>query len=112
MQDYFSRTGTEASVLDIAIAADNGDDKAIECLTAYQDSLARGLASVINVFDPDIVVLGGGLSNLSRIYVGITELIDKYAFSDGIDTPVVSSKHGDSSGVRGAAWLWPLGSNY
>ena len=72
--------------------------------------MARALASVVNVLDPDVVVLGGGLSNLSRLYVTVPRLWTRYVFSDRVDTRLVSPRHGDSSGVRGAAWLWPPGS--
>ena len=61
---------------------------------------------MINVLDPDVVVLGGGLSNIAELYRDVPPLLASYAFSDGVDTPVLRAKHGDSSGVRGAAWLW------
>jgi fructokinase len=68
--------------------------------------LARSLAVVINLLDPDVIVLGGGLSNIVQLYAGLSALVGFYTFSDGIDTPIVRAAHGDSSGVRGAAWLW------
>jgi fructokinase len=68
--------------------------------------LARGLASVINVLDPDAIVLGGGLSNIDRLYENVPRRWGSYVFSDRVTTPLVKAKHGDSSGVRGAAWLW------
>ena len=74
----------------------------------YQDRLARSLATLINVLDPDIIVLGGGLSNILQLYAGLSALVGYYAFSDGIDTAIKQAAHGDSSGVRGAAWLWPV----
>ena len=74
---------------------------------SYEDRLARGLAHVINILDPDTIVLGGGLSNIERLYRNVPTLIQHYVFSDGVETPVVRAAHGDSSGVRGAAWLWP-----
>jgi fructokinase len=64
---------------------------------------------VVNIFDPDLIVLGGGLSNIERLYANLPPLISRYAFSDGVDTAVMRAAHGDSSGVRGAAWLWPNG---
>ena len=67
--------------------------------------LARSLAALINVLDPDVIVLGGGISNTETLYIGLPDLIARYAFSDGIRTKVVRAAHGDSSGVRGAAWL-------
>jgi fructokinase len=92
---------------EIAQAAGLGDRSAAECMKFYQDRLARGLAGVINVLDPDLIVLGGGLSNLASVYDNLTKAVSQYVFSDFIDTPIVPPLHGDSSGVRGAAWLWP-----
>jgi hypothetical protein len=76
--------------------------------TAIGERLARSLAALINVLDPDVIVLGGGISNIETLYIGLPDLIGRYAFSDGIRTRVVRAAHGDSSGVRGAAWLWPI----
>ena len=73
----------------------------------YEDRLARGLAHVINILDPDVVVLGGGLSNMDRLYTNVPAIWDRWIFSDRVDTQLRKAKHGDSSGVRGAAWLWP-----
>ena len=64
---------------------------------------------MINVLDPDKIVLGGGLCNIAQLYEQLPARVARYAFSDGIDTPIVRARHGDSSGVRGAAWLWPVG---
>ena len=75
-------------------------------LARYMDRLARGLASVINLIDPDAIVLGGGLSRISALYEGIPRLWGQYIFSDQIVTQLLPPVHGDSSGVRGAAWLW------
>ena len=69
--------------------------------------LARGLASIINVIDPDVIVMGGGVSNIEWLYSAVPERWGKWVFSDRVDTKLVRAKHGDSSGVRGAAWLWP-----
>ena len=91
---------------EIALAGAGGDKCALECLTVYQDRLARSLAVVINLLDPDVIVLGGGLSNMVQLYAGLSNLVGIYTFSDGIVTPIVRAAHGDSSGVRGAAWLW------
>ena len=77
-------------------------------LARHADRLARGLASVINVLDPDVIVLGGGLSNLAHLYTTVPKLLGRYLFSDGVATRLVPPRHGDSSGVRGAAWLWPI----
>jgi fructokinase len=95
---------------EIALAAAGGDKCAQDCLTVYQDRLARSLAVVINLLDPDVIVLGGGLSNMVQLYAGLTSLVGSYTFSDGIDTPIVRAANGDSSGVRGAAWLWSTAS--
>ena len=76
-------------------------------LVGYEHRLARALASVINILDPDVIVLGGGLSNISRLYDNVPRLWTKWVFSDRVDPRLVPNMHGDSSGVRGAAWLWP-----
>ena len=75
----------------------------------YERRLARSLAGVINILDPDVVVLAGGLSNVARLYANVPRLWTQHVFSDRVDTRLVKSLHGDASGVRGAAWLWPLG---
>jgi len=105
-RDYRSRTGNYLTAKEIALAASGGDKSAQECLTVYQDRLARSLSVVINLLDPDVVVLGGGLSNIVQLYEGLSSLTEIYTFSDGLDAPIVRATHGDSSGVRGAAWLW------
>jgi fructokinase len=84
----------------------------VDCLAAmqrYEDRLARGLAHVINVLDPDVIVLGGGLSNIARLYENVPRRWGRYVFSDTVATRLVPPLHGDSSGVRGAAWLWGKG---
>lgn len=91
----------------IAERAAAGDPAAEAALVRYEDRLARGLAMVINIVDPDVIVLGGGLSNLSRLYKSVPMLWPRYVFSDRVDTSLRPPHHGDSSGVRGAAWLWP-----
>ena len=88
--------------------AREGDAAAAAALARHADRLARGLAVICNVLDPDVIVLGGGVSNLAHLYEQVPGLLQQYAFSDVLDTPVVANRHGDSSGVRGAAWLWPL----
>lgn len=85
-------------------AADDGD-----AMVRYEDRLARALATVINVLDPGAIVLGGGVSNLERLYVNVPPLLARYVFSDSVRTRVVKAAHGDSSGVRGAAMLWAEG---
>ena len=69
--------------------------------------MARALASIVNVLDPDAIVLGGGMSNVNRLYTNVPALWAPYVFSDTISTRIVKAAHGDASGVRGAAWLWP-----
>ena len=103
-------TGKTSDAANIAAAADASDRTALECLAIYQDRLARSLAVVIKMIDPDMIVLGGGLSNIEFLYRDLVSRIEKYAFSDRLDTKVVRNIHGDSSGVRGAAWLWPASS--
>lgn len=88
------------------IAASNGKDERA-AMARLADRLARGLASVANILDPDVIVLGGGLSNVARLYDELPPLVEKYAFTLGAAPKIVKNKHGDSSGVRGAAWLWP-----
>ena len=100
---------TDGRALDatmIARAAGEGDANAIKALDDYCDLLARGLASVINVLDPDAIVLGGGLSNIAALYARVPAKWGEYIFSDSVSTRLVPPKFGDSSGVRGAAWLW------
>jgi fructokinase len=95
----------DASGLPARAAA--GEQTAIDALARHTDRLARGLAVVINILDPDAIVLGGGLSNMDHLYTELPRLIPTHAFSDVIATPILRNRHGDSSGVRGAAWLWP-----
>jgi fructokinase len=92
----------------LPVRAKAGDLAAIAALTRHADRMARGLAVIINVLDPDVIVLGGGLSNMDHLYVELPKLLKTYVFSDFVETPVLRNRHGDSSGVRGAAWLWPL----
>lgn len=90
----------------IAAAAARGDEAAAAALARYEDRLARGLAHVVNLLDPDVIVLGGGLSNVARLYQSVPPLVTRYAICAAIDVRLVPAKHGDSSGVRGAARLW------
>ena len=84
---------------------DKNEQRAIDALNDYVDQLARGLSLVCNILDPDIIVLGGGMSNISYIYENINDALKKYIFSNTFDTKIVKNVHGDSGGVRGAAWL-------
>jgi fructokinase len=110
-REYEMLTRHPMPARDIALAAAGGDAYALECLSLYQDRLARSLACLINIIDPDAIVLGGGLSNVNSLYLGLVEKIEHYVFSDSLDTVIYQAAHGDSSGVRGAAWLWPKGRN-
>ena len=83
-----------------------GDEEADETLERYENRMARSLAHVINILDPDVIVLGGGMGNIKRLYKNIPMIWGDYIFSDVVNTKLVSPVHGDSSGVRGAAWLW------
>ena len=107
-REYFSLSQKELLAEQIAEAEQSGEPDAVQSLAAYQDRLARSLAALVNVLDPDVIVLGGGISNINSLYLGLMELIGQHAFSDWIKTKVVRAAHGDSSGVRGAAWLWPI----
>ncbi len=107
--DHARVTGRSLDAATIAIAADSGDGAAQASLARLEHRLARGLATVINLLDPDVIVLGGGLSNIERLYQNLPPLLKDWCFSDQITTPVRPARHGDSSGVRGAAWLWPPG---
>ena len=91
---------------EIGALASAGDAAADTVLSLYEDRLARGLASIINVLDPHVIVLGGGVSNIDRIYERVPARLSRYIFSDAVATRIVRAKHGDSSGVRGAAYLW------
>src|SRR5262245_55703202 len=91
---------------DIAARAARGEPAAEASLARYEERMARALASVINVVDPDVIVLGGGLSNLARLYETVPRLWSRWVFSDRVDTRLARPVHGDASGVRGAAWLW------
>ncbi len=105
-REYAARAGVAASAAEIASRAEAGDALARTCLADYVDRLARGLAHVINVLDPDVIVLGGGLSNIGRLYDEVPRHWGRHIFSDHVATRLVAPRHGDSSGVRGAAWLW------
>jgi len=110
--DHTERTGITVSGREIVRAAASGDASATATLARYHDRLSRALASLINVLDPDVVVLGGGMSNLPGLPEATSALLPRHvlavgASSDPVLTRVVRAGHGDSSGVRGAAWLWP-----
>ncbi len=106
-RDHTATTGEALSGPEIAQAAEDGDAGAKATLARYTARLARALATVVNVLDPDVIVLGGGMSNLPSIAESVALQLPQHVFSDTVATRVVRHKHGDSSGVRGAAWLWP-----
>lgn len=106
MRDHRRATGEELDPAILAARAAEGDPAAEASLGRYEDRLARGLATVINLLDPEVIVLGGGLGQISRLYERIPLLWGVYVFSDHVATRLVRPRHGDASGVRGAAWLW------
>jgi fructokinase len=107
VSDFRRATGQQLPAEEIVGRAVAGDLAATLCLDRYEDRLARALASVINLFDPDVIVLGGGLSNIASLYLAVPARWSAFVFSDVVVTRLVKAAHGDSSGVRGAAWLWP-----
>jgi len=105
-RDLQAATGIVSPAVAIAERAAAGDGDCEAALRRYEDRLARGLAQVINILDPEAIVLGGGLANIARLYDNVPRLWGQYIFSDAVATLLLPPKHGDSSGVRGAAWLW------
>jgi len=106
-RDHRQVTGADSSAAEIARRAAAGDVRCAATLARYEERLARALAGVINLLDPDVIVLGGGLSNLESLYRNVPRLWLPHVFSDEVRTRLLPNRHGDSSGVRGAAWLWP-----
>jgi fructokinase len=106
-RDHERAAGVRATGREIGAAAAAGEPAAVAALDRYVDRLARGLASVVNVVDPDVIVLGGGLSNLAGLAERISAALPAWVFSDRVAARVVRNRWGDASGVRGAAWLWP-----
>jgi fructokinase len=109
--DYQRASGIELKGAEIVAKCAAGDPAAIATMERYEDRMARALAHVVNLLDPDVIVLGGGLSGIARLYENVPPKLREYVFGTEADTPIVAAKHGDSSGVRGAAWLWPLSGN-
>lgn len=109
-RDFAAVSGRSLSAEQIAQFAAEGDAACAAALVRYEDRLARALASVINILDPEVIVLGGGLSKLKGLYQNVPAVWGRYVFSDRVDTRLVPAQHGDASGVRGAAWLWENGS--
>jgi fructokinase len=105
-RDHALTTGTEMTTHDIVLRAEAGDVDCDETLCRYERRLAKGLAHIINVLDPDVIVLGGGMGNIERLYSRVPMLWGEWVFSDTVRTRLLTPEYGDSSGVRGAAWLW------
>ncbi len=108
VEDYQRATGLIRDGATIVAAAHGGEAAAEAALDRYISRLGRALAAMCNLLDPDVIVLGGGMSNVDALYERLPPVVAHYIFSDSFETPIVRAKHGDSSGVRGAAWLWPL----
>ena len=108
-RDFRQATGEDIATPEIVARAERGDEAASAALERYEERMARALAVVLNILDPDVVVLGGGLSQVARLYERVPRLWQEWAFSDRLDTVLKPPVHGDSSGVRGAAWLWGPG---
>ena len=104
--DHQLHGGRGNTAKEIIALAEQGDKLAESALQRYEDRMARALATVINIVDPEIIVLGGGMSNITRLYRNVPTLWEQYVFSDHVATKLAAPAHGDSSGVRGAAWLW------
>ena len=104
---YNDAGGQAQNPKEILEQAAQGHKLAEKALQDYANRLARALASIINVLDPDVIILGGGMGNISRLYENVPAQWQQYVFSDRVDTQLLPPTHGDSSGVRGAAWLWP-----
>jgi fructokinase len=107
-KDYARATKSPLRGPEIIARSAAGEAAALAALDRFEDRLTRALAGVINLLDPDVIVLGGGASQISQLYKNVPGRLKEHVFGKEADTPVVPAKHGDSSGVRGAAWLWPL----
>lgn len=106
--DYHRATGISLKGPEIIARSNAREAAALAALDRFEDRLTRGLAQVINLLDPDVIVMGGGASQIPRLYKNVPARLEEYVFGKEADTPILPAKHGDSSGVRGAAWLWPL----
>jgi fructokinase len=103
---YYLLSGDMLSSKEIALRAEAGDSLAEKAFSFYERAMAKALASIINILDPEVIVLGGGMSNVSRIYKNVPALLETWVFGKEVNTKLLPNVHGDSSGVRGAAWLW------
>ena len=106
-REYRNATGRALAARDIATAAEQGDVAAQAALDALFDRFGRAIATIVNILDPDVIVIGGGLSNIDALYREMPGRVERYAFTPETPIRIVKNVHGDSSGVRGAAWLWP-----
>ena len=104
--EYKKQTGKSKTGNEISDLLKNGDSLAEKVMKIYESRLARAIATVVNIIDPEVLVLGGGMSNISRLYETVPDLVRKWTFGKEFSTPIRQAIHGDSSGVRGAAWLW------
>ena len=104
----WSETAKRAELLGLCLLGAHGKlALAEQALSRYERRLAKSLAHVVNILDPDVIVLGGGMSNVDRLYQNVPTLMKQFVFGGECETPLRKALHGDSSGVRGAAWLWP-----
>lgn len=106
-RQFKARTGRDMTATGIASAATGNDPEACALIAEFLDRFARAISTLVNILDPDAIVLGGGLSNMDILYAELPRRVEAYAFSPQGRTAIVKNRHGDSSGVRGAAWLWP-----
>lgn len=104
-RQYYESVKQRSNVLQIMKQVESGEAQSVRLWLRFQDQLARSLAGVVNTLDPDVIVIGGGLSNIDSLYDGLQERVAKYVFGNRCCTPILAATHGDSSGVRGAAWL-------
>ena len=106
-EGYARATGKNLTAAEVVMLSESGDAPAEASMLRYIDRLARATATVINLIDPHIIVLGGGVSKVGRLYTEVPKLWPRYVFSDTVVTKLLPPVHGDAGGVRGAAWLWP-----
>ena len=106
--DYERATKTRLKGKEIIARCEAGEAAAVASVERYEDRLTRSLSQLVNILDPDVIVLGGGVSQVPRLYQNVPPRLKNYVFGREADTPILVAKHGDASGVRGAAWLWPL----
>jgi len=106
-RDYERATGTKLTGKEIVAHSVEGQAEAMACLDRYEDRLSRSLGQIVNILDPDVIVLGGGMSRVQCFYQNVPRRLKEYVFGREVETAVLVAKYGDASGARGAAWLWP-----